>query len=194
MRIHSKFLIFVRFDGFEQMAFIVGTALSPVLFRCAGYEGAFRWDRDSEGGRGQHNTNTFYRRVADISWPKHSLLALVHATSKHSIFASSSVALSFPSWADICLNAECYCLFWCAGTGPMWGVANEGQLSRQYVAKNDNLSKHLWTSHHISLNCVSQQPLTSDLREQAALVFVCNSNAQNSCCQVAYNALNYTYT
>merc|ERR1719336_512072 len=30
-----------RFDGFEQMAFIVGTALSPVLFRCAGYEGAF---------------------------------------------------------------------------------------------------------------------------------------------------------
>ena len=32
----------VRFDGFEQMAFIVGTALSPVLFRCAGYEGAFR--------------------------------------------------------------------------------------------------------------------------------------------------------
>ena len=42
MRIHSKFLIFLRFDGFEQMAFIVGTALSPVLFRCAGYEGAFR--------------------------------------------------------------------------------------------------------------------------------------------------------
>merc|ERR1719150_2537171 len=29
------------YDGFEQMAFIVGTALSPVLFRCAGYEGAF---------------------------------------------------------------------------------------------------------------------------------------------------------
>ena len=42
MRIHLKFLIFPRFDGFEQMAFIVGTALSPVLFRCAGYEGAFR--------------------------------------------------------------------------------------------------------------------------------------------------------
>ena len=49
MRIHSKFLIYPRFDGFEQMAFIVGTALSPVLFRCAGYEGAFRWAAAAAG-------------------------------------------------------------------------------------------------------------------------------------------------
>ena len=46
---HSKVLIFPRFDGFEQMAFIVGTALSPVLFRCAGYEGAFRWAAAATG-------------------------------------------------------------------------------------------------------------------------------------------------
>ena len=39
----------VRFDGFEQMAFIVGTVLSPVLFRCAGYEGAFRWAAAAAG-------------------------------------------------------------------------------------------------------------------------------------------------
>ena len=30
-----------RFDGFEQLAFIVGNSLSPVLFNCLGYEGAF---------------------------------------------------------------------------------------------------------------------------------------------------------
>ena len=31
-----------RFDGFEQLAFIVGNSLSPVLFTYLGYEGAFR--------------------------------------------------------------------------------------------------------------------------------------------------------
>ena len=30
-----------RFDGFEQVAFIVGNALSPLLFHLVGYEGAF---------------------------------------------------------------------------------------------------------------------------------------------------------
>ena len=30
-----------RFDGFEQLAFIVGNSLSPVLFNCLGYEGTF---------------------------------------------------------------------------------------------------------------------------------------------------------
>ena len=30
-----------RFDGFEQLAFIVGNSLSPVLFTYLGYEGAF---------------------------------------------------------------------------------------------------------------------------------------------------------
>ena len=30
-----------RFDGFEQLAFIVGNSLSPVLFNYLGYEGAF---------------------------------------------------------------------------------------------------------------------------------------------------------
>lgn len=30
-----------RFDGFEQVAFIVGNALSPMLFHLVGYQGAF---------------------------------------------------------------------------------------------------------------------------------------------------------
>ena len=30
-----------RFDGFEQTAYIVGNALSPLLFSYFGYEGAF---------------------------------------------------------------------------------------------------------------------------------------------------------
>ena len=30
-----------RFDGFEQTAYIVGTALSPLIFKAAGYEAAF---------------------------------------------------------------------------------------------------------------------------------------------------------
>ena len=32
-----------RFDGFEQTAYIVGNALSPILFSYLGYEGAFGW-------------------------------------------------------------------------------------------------------------------------------------------------------
>ena len=30
-----------RFDGFEQLAFIVGNSLSPLLFNYLGYEGTF---------------------------------------------------------------------------------------------------------------------------------------------------------
>ena len=30
-----------RFDGFEQTAYVVGNALSPILFYYLGYEGAF---------------------------------------------------------------------------------------------------------------------------------------------------------
>ena len=30
-----------RFDGFEQTAYIIGTALSPLIFKAAGYEAAF---------------------------------------------------------------------------------------------------------------------------------------------------------
>ena len=30
-----------RFDGFEQTAYIVGTALSPIIFKAGGYETAF---------------------------------------------------------------------------------------------------------------------------------------------------------
>ena len=33
-----------RFDGFEQTAYVVGNALSPVLFYYLGYEGAFGWE------------------------------------------------------------------------------------------------------------------------------------------------------
>ena len=35
-----------RFDGFEQTAFIIGTALSPVIFKLGGFEAAFRWVND----------------------------------------------------------------------------------------------------------------------------------------------------
>ena len=30
-----------RFDGFEQVAYVVGNALSPILYHSVGYEGAF---------------------------------------------------------------------------------------------------------------------------------------------------------
>ena len=33
-----------RFDGFEQTAYVVGNALSPILFYYLGYEGAFGWE------------------------------------------------------------------------------------------------------------------------------------------------------
>ena len=35
-----------RFDGFEQTAFIIGTALSPIIFKLGGFEAAFRWVND----------------------------------------------------------------------------------------------------------------------------------------------------
>ena len=31
-----------RFDGFEQTAYIIGTALSPIIYHAGGYEAAFR--------------------------------------------------------------------------------------------------------------------------------------------------------
>ena len=34
-----------RFGGAEQLAFILGNALSPVLFNAGGYELAFRWSK-----------------------------------------------------------------------------------------------------------------------------------------------------
>ena len=61
----------------------------------------------------------------------------------------------------------------------------------KYTYRKNVLRRHPDITSHIFKLC---QSATSDLREQAALVSVCNSNAQNSCCQVAYNALNYMYT
>ncbi len=35
-----------RFDGFEQVAYVVGHALSPILYHSVGYEGAFMYVRN----------------------------------------------------------------------------------------------------------------------------------------------------
>ena len=94
--------------------------------------------------RGQHNSK-IATHLMWITWSKYSFLALVHIRAFD--FCQFICWLLFHSPPELTLvwmlNASgCFDVL----AGPMWGVANEGQHSRQYVAKNDNLSKHLWTS------------------------------------------------